>query len=69
MLVAVQRFATAAAAGFNAQMNLPPLRVLFFEGLAVGMTVFDFLLGSARARTSLQVTDVRSKSDANLSVS
>jgi hypothetical protein len=38
VLVGVQRFATAAAPGFNAQMNLPPLRVLFFEDLAVGMT-------------------------------
>jgi hypothetical protein len=49
-------------------MNLPPLRMLFFEDLAVGMSVFDFLLGSARARTSLQAPDVRPKSDANLSV-
>jgi 3-hydroxybutyryl-CoA dehydratase len=32
------RLASAATAGSNAHMNLPPLRILFFEDLAVGMS-------------------------------
>jgi 3-hydroxybutyryl-CoA dehydratase len=32
------RLVSAARAGSNAQMNLPPLRMLFFEDLAVGMS-------------------------------
>ena len=37
--------------GCNSHMNLPPLRMLFFEDLAVGMTDYGIF---ARTSTSMQ---------------